>query len=61
MPLLPAEVLAAQLPAESAMAVVRHTDMRRTGWIKTNNEKFERLLENVIWGQRGKFVDIPTD
>lgn len=46
---------------ESAVAVVRHTDMRRTGYLETSNPRFNRLYENVIWGQRGNFVDIPTD
>ena len=50
-----------QLPAESVTAVVRHTDMRRTGWIEAENAKFSRLLENVVRGQRGNFVDLPTD
>lgn len=51
----------AELPKECFTALVRHTDMRRTGYIKTDNARFQRLYENVIWGQRGNFVDIPTD
>lgn len=51
----------AELPKENVTAIVRHTDMRRTGHIRTNNARFNRLMENVVWGQRGNFVDIPTD
>ncbi len=51
----------AELPKECFTALVRHTDMRRTGHIQTDNARFQRLYENVIWGQRGNFVDIPTD
>ncbi len=51
----------AELPAECFTALVRHTDMKRTGTIQTDNARFQRLYENVIWGQRGNFVDIPTD
>lgn len=51
----------ADLPAENITALVRHTDMKRTGRIQTDNARFQRLYENVIWGQRGNFVDIPTD
>lgn len=51
----------ADLPAENITALVRHTDMKRTGFIRTDNVRFQRLYENVVWGQRGNFVDIPTD
>ena len=51
----------AELPAECFTALVRHTDMKRTGSIRTDNARFQRLYENVVWGQRGNFVDIPTD
>ena len=51
----------AQLPKECFTALVRHTDMKRTGYIRTDNARFQRLYENVVWGQRGNFVDIPTD
>lgn len=49
------------LPLENVVALVRHTDMQRTGMIITNNKRFQRLYNNVIWGQRGNFVDLPTD
>lgn len=49
------------VPSECVTALVRHTDMKRTGYISTSNPRFNRLYENVIWGQRGNFVDIPTD
>lgn len=51
----------AQLPAENVTALVRHTDMLRTGSIETDNARFNRLIKNIIWGQRGNFVDIPSD
>lgn len=51
----------AELPAENVTAVVRHTDMRRTGRIETSDPALNRLFENVVWGQRGNFVDLPTD
>ena len=55
------KVEGAELPKECFTALVRHTDMRRTGYIQTDNARFQRLYANVIWGQRGNFVDIPTD
>lgn len=51
----------AELPKENVTAIVRHTDMKRTGYIETDNARFNRLMENVVWGQRSNFVDIPTD
>ncbi len=50
-----------ELPAQCVTAIVRHTDMRRTGHIGTSDAQLARLLENVVWGQRGNFVDVPTD
>lgn len=50
-----------ELPKENVTAIVRHTDMKRTGHVRTSNARFNRLTENVIWGQKGNFVDIPTD
>lgn len=49
------------IPAENISAVVLHTDMRRTGVLQTSNPRFNRLISNIVWGQRGNFVDIPTD
>ena len=51
----------AELPAENVAALVRHTDMRRTGRIAVDDARFRRLLDNVVWGQRSNFVDIPSD
>lgn len=51
----------AELPKENITAIVRHTDMKRTGHIHTSNVRFNRLMENVVWGQKSNFVDVPTD
>ena len=51
----------AELSKENITAIVRHTDMKRTGYIQTSNARFNRLMDNVVWGQKGNFVDIPTD
>ncbi len=32
-----------------------------TGDIQTSNEKVNRLFQNALWGQKGNFLDIPTD
>lgn len=41
--------------------IVVHSAMRRTGWFETSNEMLNQLEHNIIWGQKGNFVDVPTD
>ncbi|WP_243231713.1 alpha-L-rhamnosidase [Microbacterium sp. CIAB417] len=43
------------------VARVHHTDLERTGWFESSDPALNRLHENVVWGMRGNFVDIPTD
>ena len=42
-------------------AVVIHSDLERTGFIKTSDQKLNRFIENTLWGQKGNFLDVPTD
>ena len=42
-------------------AVVVHSDIRRTGYFECSNEKVNKLFQNIIWTQRGNFLDVPTD
>ena len=42
-------------------AIAVYSAMRRTGYVETSDAKLNRLFENVFWGQRGNFLDIPTD
>ncbi len=35
--------------------------MKRTGIITTSNARINRLINNILWGQKSNFVDIPTD
>lgn len=38
-----------------------YSELERTGWIETDNEKLNRLYENCLWGLKSNFVDMPTD
>lgn len=38
-----------------------YSDLQRTGYIHTNNEKINRLYENTVWGLKSNFIDMPTD
>ncbi len=40
---------------------VLYSDMDRTGWLHTGNEKIDRLYENTLWGLKSNFIDMPTD
>ncbi len=42
-------------------AVVVHTDMPKTGEFVTSNALINQLQHNIQWGQKGNFLDVPTD
>ncbi len=42
-------------------ACVLYSEMEATGDIVTSNDKVNRLIANVQWGQRSNFLDVPTD
>lgn len=42
-------------------AVAVYSDMERTGYFKCSDDKVNKLYENVIWGQKSNFLDVPTD
>jgi len=46
---------------EKITAVAVFSQMRRTGWLASSNANLNRFFENVIWGQKGNFLDVPTD
>ncbi|MFV0556555.1 MAG: family 78 glycoside hydrolase catalytic domain [Lactovum sp.] len=43
------------------IAEVIHSDMEKTGEFESSNAMVNKLQENICWGQRGNFVDVPTD
>lgn len=43
------------------VAIVVHSDMKRTGYFSCSDEMINQLFHNIIWGQKGNFLDIPTD
>lgn len=42
-------------------AVVLHSDMEPTGTFTTSNPLINQLQHNIQWGQKGNFLDVPTD
>ncbi len=50
-----------EVKPDNFTGMVLYSDMRRTGSIKTGNALVNRLFENTLWGQRGNYLDVPTD
>ena len=46
---------------EQFTGIAVYSDMKRTGKIETSNLKLNQLFSNIIWGQVGNFLDVPTD
>ncbi len=46
---------------ENFTAVVVHSEMKRTGYIESSEPLVNQLFSNIVWGQKGNFLDIPTD
>ena len=41
--------------------VALYSEMELTGNIETSDDNVNRLFKNVLWGQKGNFLDVPTD
>ncbi|MGD8413758.1 MAG: family 78 glycoside hydrolase catalytic domain, partial [Candidatus Latescibacterota bacterium] len=50
-----------ELNAGDIVGIVLHSDLEQTGHFETSNELINQLQQNIVWGQRGNFVDVPTD
>jgi len=50
-----------ELKAEDFTANVVHSELVQTGSIETSNPLVNRLFLNALWGQKGNFLDVPTD
>jgi alpha-L-rhamnosidase len=43
------------------VAYALYSDMDQTGSFSTSNDMVNQLQHNIQWGQKGNFIDIPTD
>ena len=55
------EGLGENLDPRDFTACVIHTDLEKTGYFDCSNETVNRLVQNIDWGLRDNFLDIPTD
>lgn len=46
---------------DSVKAIALHSDIKRTGYLNSSSPLLNKLFSNIIWGQKGNFLDIPTD
>jgi alpha-L-rhamnosidase len=49
------------LDSTNIKAVVLHSSMPPTGQFSTSNPLLNQLQHNIQWGQKGNFLDVPTD
>lgn len=55
------EGLSAQPSLDQVTGVVIHSDMAPTGSFTCSNPMINQLQHNIQWGQKGNFLDVPTD
>ena len=49
-------------PADDAITgIVVHSDLPRIGHFECSNPMLNKLYSNTLWGQKGNFLEVPTD
>jgi len=50
-----------EIKPENFTAVALYSDMKPTGTFSSSNALINQLQHNIQWGQKGNFLDVPTD
>ncbi len=50
-----------ELKPENLTGMVIHSDMEPIGTFECSNPLINQLQKNILWGQKGNFLDVPTD
>ncbi len=50
-----------EIELKNFTAIVVHSEMKRTGYFECSDARINKLFSNIVWGQRGNFLDVPTD
>ena len=50
-----------EVKPEDFTGVVVHSAMERTGHFESSSSLLNQLEHNILWGQKGNFLDVPTD
>jgi alpha-L-rhamnosidase len=46
---------------EAVTGVVVHSDLERTGEFECSSPLLNQLFQNILWGQKGNYLEVPTD
>lgn len=46
---------------EQFSAIVVYSNIRQTGTLCSSDARLNQLFSNILWGQKGNFLDVPTD
>ncbi|HMR84204.1 MAG TPA: family 78 glycoside hydrolase catalytic domain [Niabella sp.] len=49
------------LNINNVVAEVLYSDIEQTGAFKTSDTLLNKLQDNIVWSQRGNFLEVPTD
>ncbi|MEE9432027.1 MAG: glycoside hydrolase family 78 protein [Melioribacteraceae bacterium] len=49
------------LKPENLTGIVIHSDMKPSGTFECSNTQINQLQKNIQWGEKGNFLDVPTD
>ena len=55
------EGIPGEIKPENFTAVALYSDMKLTGTFTSSNPLINQLQHNIQWGQKGNFLDVPTD
>ena len=50
-----------ELTLDRATGIVVYSDMAQAGHFECSDPKLNQLQQNIVWSQRGNFLDLPTD
>jgi alpha-L-rhamnosidase len=50
-----------KLTPDSITGIVVHADLAGEGTFKSSSPLLNQLQHNILWGQKGNFIDVPTD
>jgi len=50
-----------ELTLDNFKGIVVHSDTPPTGTFECSNPLINQLQHNIVWGQKGNFIDVPTD
>jgi len=50
-----------EVKLENFTGIVIHSAMKKTGTFSCSDELVNQLQSNIVWGQKGNFLEVPTD